>query len=136
LNTTDTILVIDDDELDRISVIRAFKESGLVNPIVTVENGAEAIWYLNHSEKIKPRLILLDLNMPKMDGFEFLEYRLNSKWKGIPVVILTTSKEQTDVVRGYQLGANGYIQKPVDYLEFMKSIQAIYLYWSLNLIGG
>ena len=125
-----SILVADDDADDRMMISDALKESRLSNPIDFVENGEELMSYLNHEHRPKPGLILLDLNMPKMDGREALkEIKENPRLKRIPVVVLTTSKAEEDIYRTYNLGVNSFITKPVTFESLVKIIKEIGRYW-------
>ena len=135
------ILLVEDDSVDAMTVKRAFKELKVLNPLVLTTNGEEALEYLrgfprsgvpNESNK-KPCVILLDLNMPKMNGIEFLKVvKADEVLKKIPVVVLTTSKEESDIVESFKLSVAGYIVKPVDYKKFVEAIRAIELYWTLS----
>lgn len=133
------LLLVEDNPTDEKLTLRAFKKSGLTNEIVVVRDGAEALDYLfatrPHSGRdpsILPAVILLDLKLPKIDGLEVLRrIRANDRTKCIPVVILTASKEDEDVARGYALGANAYVRKPVDFAEFAASAKTLGLFWLL-----
>ena len=134
MKITDTILLVEDDELDQKAVKRACKELKIINPLVITENGEEALAYLNKPDRIAPCLILLDLNMPRMNGMEFLKKRqIDEKIKLMPVVVLTTSKEESDMIESYKLGVQGYMEKPVDYKRFIEVMRAIHVYWILSL---
>ncbi len=105
----------------------------MTNPLVHTVNGEEALAYLKDETKDKPCLILLDLNMPKMNGIEFLGVaKADPALKKIPVVVLTTSSEERDVVQSFRLSVAGYIIKPVDYRNFVEAIRTIDLYWTLS----
>jgi two-component system, response regulator len=131
------IFLIDDDEADVELALHALRESKLVNQIHVLRDGEEALDYLfgPGSERRRasgntPKLILLDLKLPKVDGIEVLRRLKNDPaTKFIPVVILTSSKEERDMVRGYDLGVNSYIQKPVDFDQFRKIVSQVGLYW-------
>ena len=128
-----SILLIEDDKIDVITIKRAFKELKITNPLNVCENGLEGLEYLQNSVNDRPRIILLDLNMPKMNGIEFLQERQKDKFiKLIPVVVLTTSKAEQDKVESFNLGVAGYMIKPVDYLQFVDVIKTINLYWTLS----
>lgn len=130
------ILLVDDDRVDVMTVKRALKELKIVNPVTTAGNGIEALEILRGSNEARPGLILLDLNMPKMGGIEFLqEIKNDNILKKIPVVILTTSSEDRDKVASFNLGVAGYMVKPVDYLQFVELIRTIDIYWSLSEIS-
>jgi CheY-like chemotaxis protein len=131
------ILVADDDAEDCMLIKDAFKEGLLVNGLRFVEDGEELMDYLRHGGKYtnpssspKPGIILLDLNMPKKDGREALkEIKSDPDLRSIPVVILTTSKEEEDVLRSYKLGANSYITKPVSFAGLVSAIKSLGSYW-------
>ncbi|BBO16558.1 two-component system response regulator [Candidatus Brocadia pituitae] len=132
-----TILMADDDPDDRFMTKDAFKETRLLNDLRFVENGEELIDYLRRRGKYvdvkdspRPGLILLDLNMPRKDGREALaEIKADTDLRRIPVVILTTSKAEEDVVRTYNLGSNSYITKPVSFEGLVTTIKALTDYW-------
>ena len=132
-NIIDILLVEDSDE-DAELTIRSLKRYNIGNNIVRLQDGEEALTYLFEGDKgsIKenPRLILLDLKMPKVDGLEVLrEIRTNERTKFIPVVMLTSSKEERDIVESYKYGVNSYIVKPVDFNSFMSAVSEIGKYW-------
>ncbi len=127
------ILLVEDDQVDSMTVIRALKEIHVTNPLVHVENGEEALNYLQDATSDKPCIILLDLNMPIMNGFEFLQAVKNDEQlKRIPVVVLTTSEEQQDKVNSFNLGIVGYMAKPVDYGRFVEVMRSIDAYWTIS----
>jgi CheY-like chemotaxis protein len=127
-----TILIVEDDEVDVMTIKRAMKEIHVTNPVKVTWNGEEALEYLK-GQKDLPGIILLDLNMPRMNGVEFLRHlRADERLKPIPVVVLTTSREEQDRVSSFNLGVAGYMIKPVDYLQFVEVIRAINLYWTLS----
>jgi two-component system response regulator len=131
------ILLVEDNPDDEALTLRALQKSNILNKIVVARDGVEAIDYLfgegSYSDRdtsIIPELILLDLKLPRMDGLEVLRrIRANKRTKLLPVVILTSSKEESDLIQGYSLGANSYIRKPVDFIQFRKSVQQLGLYW-------
>ena len=133
----EVILLAEDNEDHVLLTRRAFKMAGLLNPLVVVENGEEAIAYLkgegkyaNRSEYPLPTLLLLDLKMPRKNGFEVLEWmRGQPELSGMRVVVLTTSDRIHDVNRAYQLGANSFLTKPVDFRDFVQLSAAIKGYW-------
>ena len=132
-NSNLTILIVEDDKVDAITIQRALKELKILNPVFICENGLEALNFLNNEENPLPGIILLDLNMPKMNGVEFLEHRNNNQTlKLIPTVVLTTSKNEQDKVESFNLGVAGYMIKPVDYMQFVEVIKTIDLYWTLS----
>jgi CheY-like chemotaxis protein len=133
LRANKSILLVEDDVVDRMTVERALKEIHVLNPLHTVANGEEALEYLRDPANEKPGIILLDLNMPKMNGIEFLHVaKGNEDLKRIPVIVLTTSKDEQDRVNSFDLGVAGYMIKPVDYLQFVEVVRAIDLYWTLS----
>jgi len=131
------ILLAEDNPDDILLTQRAFEKSNILNELIVVKDGEEALDYLLCKGKYKdrnknnmPELILLDLKMPKLDGLQVLEkIRGNKTLKQLPVVILTTSKEESDIVRSYCLGANSYITKPVDFDQFIEAVKQLGLYW-------
>ena len=126
------ILLVEDNPNDAELTIRALKKNNLANHLLHLENGQEALDFLFEEKNRMPKLILLDLKMPKVDGIEVLR-RLKSdeKKKVIPVVILTSSKEESDIVETYKLGVNAYIVKPVDFDQFVKAVAQLGLFWLL-----
>lgn len=127
------ILLAEDDKVDAMTVKRALKEIHVTNSLVIVENGEEALEYLKNTNNEKPGIILLDLNMPKMNGIEFLRIaKKDNDIKMIPVVVLTSSKEEEDKVESFNLGVAGYMIKPVDYKKFVEVVKTIHLYWTLS----
>lgn len=127
------ILLVEDDMIDAMTVKRALKELNVLNKVVTVENGELALEYLHNSENETPGIILLDLNMPRMNGIEFLGVaKKDDHLKQIPVIVLTTSLEEIDRVDTFNLGVAGYMVKPIDYKQFVEVIRAIKLYWSIS----
>jgi CheY-like chemotaxis protein len=127
------ILLIEDDDVDVMTVNRALRDSKVANQLVSIGDGEEAIEYLKDENATKPSIILLDLNMPKMDGAEFLKIvKADNTLKKIPVVILTTSNSDRDVTESFELGAAGYMVKSVDYEKFVETIRAIDQYWTLS----
>ncbi|MEJ6078098.1 response regulator [Vibrio sp. 1-Bac 57] len=132
-----TILIADDDEDDRLLAQDALAESRVLNKLHCVEDGVELLEYLNREGQYqdkcnspRPDLILLDLNMPRKDGREALkEIKENPNLKGIPVVILTTSKQEEDKIKGYNLGAASYITKPVNFEGLVELMKVLGKYW-------
>ena len=127
------ILLVEDDRVDALTVKRALKELKVTNRLDVVGNGEEALAFLRDEKNEKPGIILLDLNMPRMNGIEFLKIaKQDAGLKRIPVVVLTTSKEEEDKVDSFNLGVAGYMIKPVDYLQFVEVVRTIELYWTLS----
>ncbi|MDE2118211.1 MAG: response regulator [Betaproteobacteria bacterium] len=131
--TNKPILLVEDDQVDVMTVKRALKEIHVTNPMVNRENGEEALKYLRNPQSDKPCIILLDLNMPIMNGIEFLRVvKHDAQLKRIPVVVLTTSEEQQDKVNSFDLGVAGYMAKPVDYRQFVEVMRTIDAYWTIS----
>jgi len=136
------VLLVEDDIVDVKNVKRAFKENRITNPLYVAGNGEEALAYLRREGKYadpesspKPGLILLDLNMPVMNGIEFLHAaKSDEKLRKIPVIVLTTSKEENDRVESFNLSVAGYIIKPVEFDKFVEAVRTINLYWSLSMV--
>jgi len=131
------ILLVEDSEEDSDLALHALRREHLANEIFVVRDGEEALDFIfcrnqfaDRSFDSPPKLILLDLKLPKVDGIEVLkQLKDDSRTKAIPVVILTSSKEERDLVRSYDLGANSYIQKPVDFEQFRSTVKTMGLYW-------
>lgn len=127
------ILLIEDDSVDAMTVRRALKELRVTNPLEHVENGEEGLAHLQDAAHAPPCLILLDLNMPVMNGIEFLHaIKELPEFKRIPVIALTTSDEQEDKVESFELGVAGYMRKPVEYQQFVEIIRTIDAYWTIS----
>ena len=119
-----------------MTVERALKDLNVTNLLVHTLNGEEALEHLINDDNKKPCVILLDLNMPRMNGFEFLEaIKSNPQWRRIPVIILTTSKNHHDRIGSFDLQVSGYMIKPVDYMQFVEVIRVIDTYWTLSETG-
>ncbi len=132
-----TILLVEDSPDDETLTLRALSKSNILNEIVVARDGAEALDYLfgtgiheGRDTSIQPQLILLDLKLPKVDGLEVLKrLRADARTALLPVVILTTSNEERDIVTSYRLGVNSYVRKPVDSDSFMEAVRQLGLYW-------
>ena len=131
------ILLVEDNPDDEMLTLRALKKNNIQNEVVVARDGAEALDYLfatgAHSERdatILPQLILLDLSLPKISGLDVLKrLRSDMSTQMLPVVILTSSVEERDIISGYSLGANSYVRKPVDFMEFVDAVRQLHLYW-------
>ena len=137
------ILLVEDNPDDEALTLRALKKSNIMNEVVVAHDGVEALDYLfgtgphaGRDLSVMPQLVLLDLKLPRVDGLELLRrMRADERTRPLPVVVLTTSNEQRDIVESYRLGANSYIRKPVDFIEFTGAVQQLGLYWLLLNIG-
>ncbi len=124
------ILLIEDNAEDAELTIRTLKKNRLTNHLLHVSDGQEAIDFLFNEENTMPKLVLLDLKMPKVDGLDVLRrIKADASKSMIPVVVLTSSKEESDIIESYKLGVNAYIVKPVDFDQFVKAISALGLFW-------
>ena len=136
-DTTKVILLVEDNPDDVELTLRAFKRSHLMNPIRVARDGIEALDFLfargAHADRAReplPTLVILDLKLPKLDGLGVLKsIRADERTALLPVVILTSSKEEQDMISGYSLGANSYVRKPVDFSEFLEAVKVLGLYW-------
>ncbi|MCX6247640.1 MAG: response regulator [Bacteroidetes bacterium] len=133
-----TILLAEDNPKDAELIIEALAENNLANLVVTVKDGVEALEYLRYEGKFKtrkqenPAVTLLDIKMPRMDGIEVLEaIRADEKLKMLPVVMLTSSREEPDLKRSYALGVNAYVVKPVNFKDFVEAVKHIGVFWAL-----
>jgi two-component system, response regulator len=137
--TSGTILLVEDNPNDEALTLRALKKSGITNRVVVAHDGAEALDYLfctgTYAERDPvdmPAVVLMDLNLPKIGGLEAVRrIRENTETKLLPVVILTSSDEEEDRLRGYRVGANSYVRKPVEFHKFVAAVQQLGLYWLL-----
>ncbi|HII83965.1 MAG TPA: response regulator [Methanobacterium subterraneum] len=133
------ILLVEDNPTDAELTMRALKRKNLANRLVWVKNGEKALDFIyaqgefaDRNPEDLPRLILLDLRMPKVDGLEVLkEIKAHDKTRKIPVVVLTSSQEDQDVVESYKLGVNSYVSKPVEFDDFLEAVSTLGLYWML-----
>lgn len=131
------ILLVEDNSDDEALTLRAFEKNNIRNLVVVARDGVEALDYLfgtgahaGRDLSLMPQVILLDLKLPKIDGLQVLQrLRAHPRTRLLPVVILTSSKEQQDLIEGYSLGANSYVRKPVDFTEFIEAIRQLGLYW-------
>ncbi|XWN37339.1 MAG: response regulator [Balneola sp.] len=137
INKTVEILLVEDNDHDAEMALRALKKNKISNKVIRLKDGEEALEFLfgtgdfeGRSIHNQPRVILLDLKMPKVDGLEVLKVvRSNKETKNIPIVMLTSSKEEHDLVNGYKLGVNSFIVKPVEFNSFMEAVKDIGFYW-------
>jgi CheY-like chemotaxis protein len=136
-NADKVILLVEDNDDDIVLTLRALKKNNIRNPVVVARDGVEALDYLfgtgkyeGRNPKAGPQVILLDLKLPRVDGHEVLrKIREDDRTKMLPVVILTSSREQRDLVEGYSQGCNSYIRKPVDFQQFTEAVRQLGLYW-------
>jgi two-component system, response regulator len=138
MNNYINILLVEDNPDDVELTILALEKNNIANPVKVVRDGQEALDYLFYKGKYAgqdhplPNLVLLDLKLPKVDGIEVLQkLKADRKLKLIPIVVLTSSKEETDVIKSYDLGVNSYIRKPVDFDQFVDTVKQIGFYWLL-----
>jgi len=142
-DTSKAILLVEDNPDDVALTLRAFKKNNIMNKVVIAKDGTEALDYLfctgeyaDRDIEDTPQIILLDLKLPKVSGLEVLKkIRDDDRTKLLPVIILTSSKEQQDLLDGYSLGANSYIRKPVDFDQFIEAVRQLGLYWLVLNIG-
>jgi CheY-like chemotaxis protein len=133
------ILLVEDNPTDEKLTLRAFKKAGIANEIFVVRDGAEALDYVfatgahaNRDASVLPSVVLLDLKLPKIEGLEVLRrIRAGEHSKLLPVVVLTSSREEEDIARSYSLGANAYVRKPVEFAEFVEAARTLGLFWLL-----
>jgi CheY-like chemotaxis protein len=133
-----TILLAEDNKKDVELTLEALSEHSLANHVVVVKDGVETMAYLRYEDNYKlrkqgnPAVLLLDIKMPRMDGIEVLKaIRSDDKLKTIPVVILTSSREESDLIKSYELGVNAYVVKPVNFKDFIEAIKQIGIFWAL-----
>lgn len=126
------ILLVEDNPDDEALTLRALKKNNILNDVVVARDGVEAIDYLTTGpgSKALPQVVLLDLKLPKVDGLEVLRRIRSTEWtRRLPVVVLTSSREEKDLVESYNLGANSYVRKPVDFGQFLEAVKHLGLYW-------
>ncbi|MFW6097002.1 MAG: response regulator [Chloroflexota bacterium] len=131
------ILLVEDNPDDEALTLRAFKKSNVLNDVVVARDGVEALDYLfgegkyeGRDTSVQPELVLLDLKLPKIDGLDVLRrLRADPRTELLPIVILTSSSEEQDMIQGYSLGANSYVRKPVDFVQFYDAVRQLGIYW-------
>ncbi|MDB5805963.1 MAG: two-component system response regulator [Betaproteobacteria bacterium] len=127
------IFLVEDDEVDVMTMRRALKDLRIANPLLVAGDGEAALQMLREGRIARPCVILLDLNMPRMGGIEFLQIiKADPLFRSIPVIVLTTSREESDRVETFKLSVAGYMIKPADYLQFVEVVRTIDLYWTLS----
>jgi two-component system response regulator len=134
---TKVILLIEDNQDDEELALLAFRKSNIANDVVVARDGAEALDYLlgtgahaGRDPKVLPQVVLLDLKLPKIDGLEVLKrLRADPRTRRLPVVVLTSSREEQDLIESYDLGANSYVRKPVDFAQFAEAVRQLQIYW-------
>jgi two-component system, response regulator len=139
MKSRNPILLVEDNQDDETLTLRAFKKNNIMNEVVVARDGAEALEYLfgtgAHAGRdldVMPQLVLLDLNLPRVGGLDVLKrIRADERTRFLAVVVLTSSKEDEDLVRSYSLGANSYVRKPVDFSQFSDAVKTLGLYWLL-----
>ena len=124
------IALVEDNADDEALTMRALKKHSIANEIVVLRDGVEALEYLLAPDRPLPQLVLLDLNLPRINGLEVLQrLRDEPRTKLLPIVILTSSNEERDLIEGYRLGVNSYVRKPVDFIQFSDAVRQLGLYW-------
>ncbi len=131
------ILLVEDDPNDEVLTLRALKKNNILNEVVVARDGAEALEYIfgtgayaGRDVRVHPQVILLDLKLPKVDGAEVLKrLRADPRTRRLPVVMLTSSNEERDLIASYDLGVNSFIRKPVDFDQFVEAVRQLQLYW-------
>jgi CheY-like chemotaxis protein len=139
IDSKKVILLVEDNPDDVELTVRAFEKTNIQNKVIAVRDGAEALDYLfakgkyaNRDINQRPKVVLLDLKLPKLNGLDVLrKMRANEKTKRIPVVMLTSSSEDRDILESYNLGANSYVKKPVDFTQFLETAKSLGMYWLL-----
>jgi two-component system response regulator len=124
------IALVEENADDEALMLRALKKHGVANDIVVLRDGVEALAFLLAPDQPLPQMVLLDLNLPRVNGLEVLQrLRAEPRTKLMPIVILTSSNEERDLIEGYRLGANSYVRKPVDFVQFSEAVHQLGLYW-------
>ena len=139
MNTEKVILLVEDNPDDEQLTIMGFRENHIANEIVVARDGAEALDFFDYKNRFAnrnhqqvPQIVILDLKLPKIDGIEVLKaIRSNDATKYLPVVVLTSSSQEKDIVESYQLGVNAYVQKPIDFEEFSQAVKHLGVFWLL-----
>ncbi len=139
MTTQRPILLVEDNQDDELLTIRALKKSNIANEIVVARDGVQALEFLfgtgahaGRDTSVLPQVVLLDLNLPRVGGIDVLRrIRQEEQTKMLPVVVLTSSKEEEDIVKSYSMGANSYVRKPVDFAQFSEAVKALGLFWLL-----
>ena len=130
MNTNSPILLVEDNPNDELLTVRALEKNFIANPVVVAHDGVEALQLLHGEPPLKPMVVLLDLNLPRLSGLEVLaKIRADERTRRLPVVVLTTSREENDLIASYDRGANSYVRKPVSFEEFVKAIGQLGMYW-------
>ena len=133
MKTDETILLVEDDVVDAMTVKRALKDINVTNKLVVKGNGEEALQYLRDESNQRPCIIILDINMPKMNGIELLRMlKQDDELRRIPAIVLTTSQGEQDRFHSFDLSVAGYMIKPVEYPQFVETVRKINLYWTLS----
>jgi CheY-like chemotaxis protein len=133
MKSEQAILLVEDDVVDAMTVKRALKDLNVTNTLIVKRNGEEALAYLREEARSLPCIILLDLNMPRMNGIEFLRsVKQDALLRRIPAVVLTTSRDEQDRFESFNLSVAGYMIKPVEYPQFVEVVRSINLYWTLS----
>lgn len=133
MKSNSPILVVEDDEIDALTVKRALKDCQITNEVIIKKNGEEALQYLQQEKSELPSIILLDLNMPRMNGIEFLRIiKKDPKFNSLPIIVLTTSRSEQDKIDSFNLGVAGYMIKSVNYQDFVEIIKTIKNYWGIS----
>ncbi|MCA9921980.1 MAG: response regulator [Anaerolineales bacterium] len=136
-NINFTVLLVEDSKHDQRFVRRAWEKNNITNPLDVVTNGQECLAYLHQEgkyvNKLRPGIVLMDIRMPVMDGIEALQaIRADQDLKHMPVIMLTTSQEDADLIKSYDLGCNSFVQKPVDFDGLAEAVRAIHAFWTLS----